>query len=234
MLLALVGVAAFAGVYAVMGEEEAPRPLQSLQGESAQEDAASVVPDIGLALRPGASADEAAAVRVVRDVTPTSMTAGPKVTGALVRVQAPAPESKPPEQARHERLFNPIVIAAGTLKLRNREIVLAGIEAPAFDARCGEGARAWPCGRLARAALRSFIRRRAIECEVPPGAAEVPASARCSVAGADIAEWLVAQGWAKPAGDRFAAEARKAREAKLGLWGETRPDLQATEVAAGG
>jgi endonuclease YncB( thermonuclease family) len=171
----------------------------------------------------------------VRNVTPQGMTAGPIVTAPLVRV-----EPEPVLEARNERLFNPLVTSAGILKVRDREIRLAGVDAPHFQERCGEAAT-WPCGRMARAALRRFIRGRAIECAVPAGAEAIPDPASCSVAGVDLAEWLVAQGWGRQARSDFAALESKARERKLGMWAEVRPDedraaragLQPVEVAAG-
>ena len=92
-------------------------------------------------------------------------------------------------------------------------------------------AAAWPCGRLARAALRSFIHSRAIDCEIPEGAAKIPDPATCFVGGENMSEWLVAQGWAKRSGDDFADVEKKAKQAKLGLWSAKRPD-QPTAVAA--
>jgi endonuclease YncB( thermonuclease family) len=78
-------------------------------------------------------------------------------------------------------------------------------------------------------ALRSFIRSRAIDCDVPAGADEIPDPARCVVGTEDIAEWLVAQGWAKRNGDAYEEAEKKASEEKLGLFGSARPDAQ--EVA---
>jgi len=163
-------------------------------------------------------------------VTPDNMTAGPRVTGTLARVDPPA--STPPKE-RTERLFNPIVVAAGAIKVRDREIHLAGVATPEFDKSCGKGATAWPCGRLARAALRSFIRNRAIECRIPAGADKIPDPANCVVGGDDISEWLVARGWAKRSGEAFEEAENKARDAKLGLWSERRPDSQASTVVRG-
>ena len=68
------------------------------------------------------------------------------------------------------------------------------------------------------------VRERAIECIVPAGAAEIPDPAECRVAGGeDLAAWLVAQGWARAKGATYEALEAKAREEKLGLWGEARP-----------
>jgi endonuclease YncB( thermonuclease family) len=85
---------------------------------------------------------------------------------------------------------------------------------------------------MARAALRRFVRSRAIECVVPAGAAAVPDPAECSVAGRNLAEWLVAQGWASRSGEDFAEAEAAARERKLGIWSETRPGGEPA-VAAG-
>ncbi len=87
-------------------------------------------------------------------------------------------------------------------------------------------------GALARAALRSFVRRRAIECDIPAGADSVPDPARCFVGGDDIAEWLVAQGWAKRSGGDYADAEKTARDGELGLFAASRPDAQPDEVAA--
>lgn len=171
---------------------------------------------------PAAPPNAAVPPGAIRDVTPQGMTAGPTVTAPLVRVMPVEPEAA--LAARNERLFNPLVTSAGVLKVREREIRLAGVDAPHFEERCGEGAT-WPCGRMARAALRRFIRGRAIECAVPAGAEAIPDPASCSVAGTDLAQWLVAQGWGRQASSDFAALESQARERKLGMWAEVRPDV---------
>jgi endonuclease YncB( thermonuclease family) len=160
--------------------------------------------------------------RARRDVTPPGVTPGPPVSGPLVRI-APPPKpqaEKPPPRPKIERLFRPVVDSAGSLTTAAGSIRLAEIDAPAPDATCGEGDAAWPCGRMARAELMRFIRGRAIECQVPPGEDSLPEIVRCSVGGADIGEWLVRQGWARPAGDAYADGAREAEEARRGLWGD--------------
>jgi endonuclease YncB( thermonuclease family) len=256
-LLALLGIGSFAVVYIAMGPrapETAPTPTavtdQPAQTASVEEPApqetappTDTEPAISFELRPSASesVEMAAAAETdaeptparVRNVTPDNMTAGPDVTGPLARLEPAAPEPEPAPEARVERLFNPIVVAASTIKAQGRDIHLAGINAPAFDARCGEGEAAWPCGRMARAALRRFIRGRAIECDLPEGADDIPDPATCRCAGDDIAAWLVAGGWAKRDGDRYGEEENAAREAEIGLWGDGRPGDQA-DVAANG
>jgi endonuclease YncB( thermonuclease family) len=242
LIIVALGAASFAGVYyfvAPAAEEAALPPPPSL--DIAPIDVASVpaiAPDplesMTFELRPGAETlpDSFEPAHAVRNVTPDYITAGPTITGTLARVAPPARAIEPPK-ARAERVFNAIVVSAGTIKVRGRDIRLADVAAPDFDTHCGEGAAAWPCGRMARAALRSFLRGRAIECEIPAGADDLPDSASCSVSGQSISEWLVTQGWAKRTGDAYEAAEFEAREAKLGVWSEKRPDGQA-EVATNG
>ena len=258
-LLALLGLVSFVAVYAALGPRDradTDAPALAASGLSAftqdsgepehttSIDAVDGSAPVTFELRPSTGAhasldgDLAAANAVaanVRDVTPPDMTAGPQVSGPLTRVEAPAAdtETEAEPQARTELLYNPIVIAAGTIEVEGRDVRLADISAPDFEARCGEGAKAWPCGRMARAALRRLIRGRAIECDVPAGADDVPDPAICRVGGEDIGAWLVAQGWAKRDGDRYEEEEDAAREAQLGLWSEARPDAQADVAASG-
>lgn len=234
--LAVLGAAAFAAVYYLAAPDQRPdtlAPAADAVNETAVPATAASDPSdaMPLELRPGTEAvPNASAERPVRNVTPNYITAGPRVTGTLSRVAPPAEAPK----ARTERFFNAIVVSAGVIKVRGEEIRLAGIEAPRFDDRCGEESAAWPCGRMARAALRSFLRSRAVECEIPAGAEAVPDPANCSVGGESISEWLVAQGWAKRSGDLYEDAETAAREAKLGLWSEARPDSQSPEVATSG
>ena len=241
LMLAVLGAASFAGVYyfAAPGEPTLESQAALAPSSEAATDTGSIAtapPDISQSmtfeLRPGTEAvpQNAEPARAVRDVTPDNMTAGPKVTGTLARVASPA-AAPAPSKARREKFFNAIVISAGMIKARNQEIRLAGIAAPDFEQRCGEGAAAWPCGRMARAALQRFIRGRAVDCEVPAEADKLPDPATCAVGGESVSEWLVAQGWAKRSGEPFEDAEKNAREAKLGLWSEGRPD-QASEVAS--
>ena len=227
--LAVLGAAAFAAVYYFAGPDQSPdiSPAATTPPATTASDPSDAMP---FELRPGSeAAPNASAGHAVRNVTPDYITAGPKVTGTLARVAAPTE----PEKARSERFFNAIIVSAGVIKLRGEEVHLASIAAPAFDDRCGEGAAAWPCGRMARAALRSFLRGRAVECEIPAGAEKLPDPANCSVGGESISGWLVAQGWAKSSGHLYEEAESAAREAKLGLWSEARPDGQ-SEVATSG
>jgi endonuclease YncB( thermonuclease family) len=155
-----------------------------------------------------------------RDVTPPGITPGPPVTGPLVRVPSPIPRKPRRKPApRTQRLLNPEIPSAGTLLTSSELVQIAGIEAPQLEATCGTGDQAWPCGVVAREQLRRFIRGRAIGCEIPPGADELPEITRCRVSGRDIGEWLVLQGWAKPSGPVYTQAGAEAARARRGIWG---------------
>lgn len=222
--LALLCAASFAAVYFAMApdadETVAPQSTEAVASAGRE------------AQVPSAPKLEPETVAAIRNVTPENFTAAPPVSGPLVRV-APQAQEKPAEEkpARLERLYNPVVVSAGAIKVGDDEVRLAGIAVTEPDKSCGEGASAWPCGRLARAALRSFIRGRAIECEIPAGADAIPNPARCLVGGEDISAWLAAQGWAEADG-AYDDDAKAARDEKLGLFAESRPDAQPDELAA--
>ncbi|MBJ3776352.1 hypothetical protein [Acuticoccus mangrovi] len=163
--------------------------------------------------------------------------ASPRPTGPLVRdtrpIEPPEPEAPRPPQPERYRLV--VVESAGLIDARTHFIKLAHIEAPAADASCShaDGAK-WPCGRRARTALRRLVRRRAIDCldlaavaaqqagkPLPAPTREETRAETCTVAGTDLAEWLVEQGWATPTADApegWQAMHRTAVEEERGLY----------------
>jgi endonuclease YncB( thermonuclease family) len=107
--------------------------------------------------------------------------------------------------------------AAGGLIIR-----LEGIAVREVGATCiNEEGLAWPCGASARAALVKLIRSRAVTCTLPPGGERPEFASRCSVAGTDLATWMVRHGWAEPkqGGERALADALKAaKDERAGIW----------------
>jgi len=238
LLLALIGGGAFVAVYAATAPAPSPLPETPTKTAALPDPAPAASLPVRFELRPSTTDEfdrpsESLAV-AIRDVTPANMTAGRAFEAPTMRAAPPARErpaaAKP---ARLQRLFNPVVNAAGGVEAGGRTIRFAGVAAPEIDKRCGAEATGWPCGRKARAALRRFIRGRAVECELPEGAETIPDRARCFVAGEDISVWLVAQGWAEGDGSAFNAAEKSARSAKLGLWGDGWPGGQPAELAAG-
>ncbi len=158
--------------------------------------------------------------RDVRDVTPDHVLPAPDLDAALIErlpaIVPPAPPPRPPEPERWRRAQ---VVAPGIFRSGDKRIVIAGIEPLPADAECRtDKGEDWPCGNYASAALKRLVRQRPIECD--------PADARdgdggivtiCRIAGRDIGEWMVDQGWARPLdGSGYDAAFSDAREAGRG------------------
>ena len=159
---------------------------------------------------------------------------GVRIDGPLERAPAtakPSPEPPPPpETADVYRLV--VIEAAGVIDARSHKIRLAHVNAPAVTETCARpDGSAWPCGIRARTAMRKLIRRRAISCfDVKPvDPAASPRPAVCEVGGTDLSEWLVAQGWAEPAGtapDAWRALNETAKAERKGIYsGDARLEL---------
>ncbi|MGH2340029.1 thermonuclease family protein [Segnochrobactraceae bacterium EtOH-i3] len=157
----------------------------------------------------------------------------PEYHGPLVRADAPAkppPPEKPPEDIVLSRVQIDI---PGQLRAGKQTVHLSGIRSPQLDKVCrDESGRLWPCGVQARSALRAFIGSRRVSCTPPVPLADGrpdESVASCSLGEQDLAEWLIAQGWAEPGDDapeNFSALADEARERHAGLW-QSAPALHA-------
>lgn len=184
---------------------------------------------------PTAAAAEAVAVYEpvrgdIRNVTPDHVLPGPHIEAELIRrlPAAPPPPAAPPAPISWPRAE---VVSAGLLRSGATTIAIAGIDplAAATECRLPDGAT-WPCGRFARAALRRLVRQRPVECD-PAGEAVVatqpaPMVTHCRVAGRDIGQWLVSQGWALPLPGSGHDEAlQEARAAGRGQWRTEAPAL---------
>ncbi|EAU42813.1 hypothetical protein FP2506_08226 [Fulvimarina pelagi HTCC2506] len=131
-----------------------------------------------------------------------------------------APENEP-DPIKRRLLPRPVAVDAGRLKIGQATVVLPGIDAPDADARCDSGGRSWPCGAQARTALRAYLRGRSVECMTPSdfGERNETVTSTCTLAGEDVARWIVANGWARAMAEGPYAELEnEARQAKRGLW----------------
>lgn len=137
---------------------------------------------------------------------------------------APAPTETPstaPDGKDSMELLRPTVESAGILSFGKRRLQIADvIETPA-DKSCGSDGKQWPCGMMAKTALRLYLRNRTIDCDLPSDAWEDMVRAACRLGQQDIGTWLVENGWveAQP-GSPLAAAGEKAKQAKQGIHGE--------------
>jgi endonuclease YncB( thermonuclease family) len=72
-----------------------------------------------------------------------------------------------PAGERVELIHLPTFSAAGSIEKGSKSLRLIGVVITEVDAVCGSGPDAWPCGRMARAALQQFIRGRSVACRIP-------------------------------------------------------------------
>jgi endonuclease YncB( thermonuclease family) len=109
-----------------------------------------------------------------------------------------------------------ITFAAGPVTIR-----LAGLDGPPARAACrDQNGHVWACGLQARAALNNETRQRNVACTIV-GRSDDVVQATCTVEGDDLGRRLLAEGWARQAGDgpaAYADAAESARAAGRGLW----------------
>lgn len=120
------------------------------------------------------------------------------------------------------RLEPPYEVEDGlTIVTATGRVRIAGLDGPARNAIClDREEKPWACGLQARAALVNLIRGRPVTCRrTPPEPGEV-ASATCSVAGRDVAQALVREGFARPAGPpgQLGQPLALAQAGTQGLW----------------
>ena len=88
---------------------------------------------------------------------------------------------------------------------------------------CGQRSFGYRCGQKAANDLDAFIERRPVECVEVDRDQYNRAVAVCTVAGVDLAEWLVKNGlaldWPQYSKRAYAAAQSEARRANLGMWG---------------
>lgn len=127
---------------------------------------------------------------------------------------------KPKKPKSGPNLYNPLAVAAGVVEAKGLTVTVAGIDVVGVDETCSAGGADWACGIRARTAFRSFLRGRAIFCELPPDQAPGPVSTNCTIGKQDVGNWLVANGWARPAAAGPYVEAgEKARSGGKGIFG---------------
>ena len=204
-----------------------PRPVPSASSASPLPDPARTA-----ARPPSLPVVDASAVPAaaggVRAVSAPGITPFPTSETPPIRIAPPKKPEPPPAPIRPRRLM-PIVLettaefTAGDIRVR-----LPGVGVVAPDETCRDRAGTeWPCGRRALAGIRALVRGKAVECPLPDKVRRGSFVVDCTIGGADLAERIVASGWAR-ALDRESSltEAERRAEANgLGLHAAVAPSL---------
>jgi endonuclease YncB( thermonuclease family) len=115
-----------------------------------------------------------------------------------------------------------VVQNGGMFKTDKQTVHLAGLDALDYNDDCvGALGENWPCGHMARAALRRLIRARDVVCSILENLPDNAIMAHCKVAGIDINEWVIRQGWARPSSTatrRYAEGLDDAKRNNRGQW----------------
>ncbi|MEI1252967.1 thermonuclease family protein [Rhizobium aouanii] len=118
-------------------------------------------------------------------------------------------------------LARPMVENAGILFFGERRLQLVGIVPTPVDRICGPAGRQWPCGMMAKTALRLLLRNRSVSCDLETVEWKETVTTACRLATEDLGSWLAENGWAEPtAGSPLTSAAEKARQAGKGLYGD--------------
>jgi endonuclease YncB( thermonuclease family) len=172
----------------------------------------------------------------IRRIAPGSI-AEPEVAGPLQRVAPREPLTAATKALKREPfgppvpqgtlLYQPVAIAAGAIEADGYAIRFAGVKVTPADRICtDEAGSKWPCGAMARTALRAWMRGRAVACAVPSHAGKI--TTHCTLDGQDMALWLVRNGWAESAGAQYGDAEAEARRGEKGMFGpsplETPPE----------
>ena len=108
------------------------------------------------------------------------------------------PHSEPAPAIAGEDLSAPpsqvAVIDAGTLKLRDRIVLLRGVEPPRRGTECGSGQ---DCGAAAANALAALVREVVVSCRVTGKDDLGRPVAICRASGKELNSTVVAGGWAR-------------------------------------
>ena len=219
----LTGIVVVAGLL-LAGQE---RLGGGAEGEASVEtEAAPQAAEPPAAVTPAAPISDEDAAMIVRskeqEATPAAADAG---------AQKPADPAKPVDAAvggaaksgaeKSTELSRPAVENAGILSFDERRLQLAGVVPTPVEKTCGPASRQWPCGMMAKTALRPLLRNRSVTCDLDTEDWKGAVTAACRLAAQDLSTWLVENGWAEAAaGSSLAAAGEKAKQARQGLYGD--------------
>ena len=171
-----------------------------------------------------------AALAQVRVITGPGISPPPPTTGPLLRIEPPAPPPRSPAPIVQRRLVPVMAESAVEIRSGRIRVRLPGIEAVDPQALCrDDDGVEWRCGRRARAAVSAMLRLNAVACPLPSDARLGDFTLACTLGRADLAERIVAAGWARATADGPYGEAEAAaRRDRRGLWGRAPGPLTET------
>ncbi|MBK8161380.1 MAG: thermonuclease family protein [Rhodospirillaceae bacterium] len=116
------------------------------------------------------------------------------------------------------------VIDGDTIEIAGQRIRIMDVDAPERGQHCTAADRSlWPCGDAAADALATVMHGKQVSCGTVGKPSRGLQLARCAAEGVDLANWLLAAGWAVPARNCKCEVARDlARLAEAGghgIWG---------------
>ncbi|MBX4929770.1 thermonuclease family protein [Rhizobium binae] len=189
----------------------------------ATETAAEPAPE---AAGPSATISDADAEIIARGAQPAAPSPAPAEGTTVTPADPPRPAETPGRQAAEPAAKKPIELArpvaanAGLLTFGERRLQLAGIIPTPADRICGPAGRQWPCGMMAKTALRQLLRNRSLTCDLDMAEWKEMTTAACRLGTQDLGTWLAENGWAEAeAGSPLGAVAEKAKQAQKGIYG---------------
>lgn len=224
-ILAIAAAIAAGGRAVLHGEEDDRIAVPAQAGTAAQSEASA----IAAIPRPDAARPEAHSRTIDPEIiAPPQLQAeelerleprAPLSDLALAGPPKP-PKTKMPDDWNGTKLFQPVASAAGVIEANGYSVAISGIDIVGQDETCTDGGTSWTCGTRARTAFRAFLRGRTVVCTVPPEGGRDLIAAECRVGNQDVGQWLIENGWARPAESGPYVEAgEKARAARKGIFG---------------
>ncbi|MBB4114591.1 endonuclease YncB(thermonuclease family) [Rhizobium sp. BK226] len=144
----------------------------------------------------------------------------PKPANIAQKAETTAGQAAGPAAKKPMELARPMVENAGMLSFGERKLQLTGIVPTPADRICGPAGRQWPCGMMAKTALRQLLRNRSVSCDVETAEWKETVTAACRLGTQDLGSWLAENGWAEAAaGSPLAGIAETAKQAGKGVYG---------------
>lgn len=155
--------------------------------------------------------------------------AGLLTVGAMSGIGLPsALLGSPPREQDWSALAAEVRVVDGdTLRLGDRMLRLAGVDAPDRGQACADAAGRWfDCGAASAEALSRLVNGRSVVCRVQGHDRFGRGLGTCRAAGAELNAGLVSSGWALAEDDEMGVLEAAARAAGRGLWasGFSRPE----------